>query len=197
MGNGTGSYTAATVTNTTGTEIWLTWNESVTTAATATIWNVWNDNTPITTTTTPTVGGYEVRMGAYLPRVETAEQRAARHAEAARRQQENIRIEGEKRLARQKAQALLDRALSEAQREQLRANGYFDLETISKDGERRRYRIKRGRQGNVHRLDEQGREVRRYCIHPMIQCPDEDTMLTQKLWLENNEELFLRTANAS
>lgn len=177
---------------------WPAWNETVTATTTAAIWTTWTD----TSTTTPTITGstaYQIRPVSYLRNIppETPEQRAARHAEAQRRQAETIRIEGERQLARQKAAALLEQHLSEPQRAQLREKGHFELDVISKGGERRRYRIKRGRHGNVHRLDEQGREVRRYCIHPLIQCPDEDTMLTQKLWLENDEELFLRTANAS
>jgi hypothetical protein len=175
---------------------WPAWNETVTTATTAAIWNVWTD----ISTTTPTVTGstlYEVRPVHYLGQRVTPEQREAAQALAERRAAETLRIEGEKKLARQKAQALLEQHLDEAQRAQLRANGFFELTAISKNGERRRYRIHRGRHGNVRRLDEQGREVKRYCIHPMIACPDEDTMLTQKLWLENDEELFLRTANAS
>lgn len=111
--------------------------------------------------------------------------------------QERVRVDGERAAARDKARLLLLQNLNDRQRIDLASNGYFDLDVLSQNGERRRYRIRRGRAGNVHRLDEQGREVRRYCIHPVIACPDEDTMLTQKLWLENDEELFLRTANAS
>lgn len=36
-----------------------------------------------------------------------------------------------------------------------------------------------------------------YCAHPNDQCPDADTMLAQKLMLENDETSFLRIANPS
>lgn len=108
-----------------------------------------------------------------------------------------VKADGERSLARDKARQILLRHLTDRQQVDLASNGYFELALVRKSGERVRYRIHRGRAGNVRRLDEQGREVRRYCIHPVIACPDEDTMLTQKLWLENDEELFLRTANAS
>jgi len=177
---------------------WPVWNETVTTSTTAAIWNVWADNT-ITTTTATTVpanaGTHGWRLGVDLG--ETPEQLALRQRQAAAAREDRLRVEGERALARQKAQALLEQHLDEPQREQLRDRGFFELTVHSKGGEQRRYRIHRGRHGYVRRLDERGREVRRYCIHPMIQCPDEDTMLTQKLWLENDEELFLRTANAS
>lgn len=58
-----------------------------------------------------------------------------------------------------------------------------------------RYRINHGRAGNVHRID--GGKLRKYCAHPAMHVPNEDTMLAQKLMIEIHEEDFLRLANAS
>lgn len=185
-----------TSTSATITAPWIQWNDTITSSTTSAIWTSWV--LPVGT----------AQRGRLPAVVETPEQQAARFASQEAVAAESLRIrqqmhahhaaaEAVKNAARDKARQLLDAQLDERQRIDLASNGYFELETIQQSGERRRYRIRRGRAGNVHRLDEQGREVRRYCIHPIIACPDEDTMLTQKLWLENNEVLFLRTANAS
>ena len=62
----------------------------------------------------------------------------------------------------------------------------------SKSG--RLYHVKRGVAGNVFRI-ENGKEVERYCIHPVENVPEEDVMLGQMLWLKWCEEDFLRLAN--
>lgn len=186
-----GVHCGGTSASTTAT--WTQWNETLTTTSTTgAIWTHWvgaggSSTTSITAATSILMGGgggaVAFPANEYQPTPEARERRA--------------RIEGERQTAREKARLLLDQHLSPEQRQQLAAGGYFELQTISKDGERRRYQISRGRAGNVTRVDDQGRHLKRYCIHPGIACPDEDTMLTQKLWLETNEELFLRTANAS
>lgn len=99
--------------------------------------------------------------------------------------------------AKTRAEGLLREHLSERQREDLAAKGYFDVCAVDfRAGTRRYYRIKRGRAQNVFLLDgPHGREVKRLCCHPHEQVPDADTMLAQKLMLEMNEELFLKLAN--
>lgn len=99
--------------------------------------------------------------------------------------------------ARTRAEGLLREHLTSRQREDLATKNYFEVCAVDfKRGERRYYRIKRGRAQNVFLLDgPQGREVQRLCCHPLEQVPDADTMLAQKLMLEMNEALFLKTAN--
>lgn len=175
------------------TETWAHWNDETTAATTSSIWTTW-------VLPAGTAGNATPMRGAF-PRI--TDERAIHDMQAeGRRIAQRMHAHHEaaqavKNAARDKARQLLLAQLDDRQRIDLASNGYFDLETIQPSGERRRYRIHRGRAGNVRRLDEQGREVRRFCIHPIMACPDEDTMLTQKLWLENNEELFLRTANVS
>ena len=216
---GTGSIwwttdaTSMTSSTTTSAVTWTAWNETYTATTNSAIWQYWEENR--TQRVRAEVRAQSAILGqlrqyaapaARTP--ETPEQRAARCAAQEAAQREGQRIAQQMQAdraaaqlvrdaARDKARQLLLHHLDDRQRIDLASNGYFDLETISREGERRRYRIRRGRAGNVFRLDEQGHQVKRYCIHPVIDCPDEDTMLTQKLWLEKNEELFLRTANAS
>lgn len=95
--------------------------------------------------------------------------------------------------ARERARALLHRHLSDRQRISLVQSSYFDVRTASG----RRYRIRQGRVRNVDQLNDDGFRVATYCAHPGIECPDEDTMLTQLLWLQHDEEHFLRIANRS
>ena len=59
----------------------------------------------------------------------------------------------------------------------------------------KRYRIHKGRTGNIQLLDGQDKVIKCFCIHPREQCPLDDNVLAQKLLLETNEEEFLRVAN--
>ncbi len=95
----------------------------------------------------------------------------------------------ERREAGERARILLLDNLSEEQREE-----YERLESFRVIVGDRMYRIKRGRVGNIELIDDEG-IVARYCVHPEVECPDEDTMLTQKLMLENDEQELLRLAN--
>lgn len=90
-----------------------------------------------------------------------------------------------------RAKKILDAHLSEEQRAQLARDRFF----VVRGSAGKQYRIKHGRSGNVELLDAQGRVVERLCAHPAIYCPDEDTMLAQKLALEADEAAFYRVAN--
>jgi len=106
--------------------------------------------------------------------------------------------ERERERARQlRANELLIAALDKQQREDLAHRGAFRLDVLSRDGTKRRYEITRGRTGNVYQLDEAGNRILKFCAHPRIACPNEDTMLAQKLILEADEEGFLAIANRS
>ncbi len=116
--------------------------------------------------------------------------------EARRREQERSeRLAKEKEEAKKRAEKLLEDNLDETQRDQLKRLNSFKLETMQKDGSRRRYVIARGRSRNITEVNESGRPIRILCAHPHEDVPDADTMLAQKLWLEHAEEEFLRVAN--
>ena len=88
-----------------------------------------------------------------------------------------------------KARALLDRALTPEQRRDLLNKGYFYVK-----GKRFTYRIREGHSGNVDALDPRGRVIDRFCAHPLGRVPVYDVMLAQKLWIETDENMFLKKA---
>lgn len=90
----------------------------------------------------------------------------------------------------QRARELLYEHLDEEQAATYRSDLYF--ETVGSRGTR--YRIEWGYAGNVLALDDEGRPWRRYCCHPSGYV-NEDTLLTQKLLLETDEDRFLAVAN--
>jgi hypothetical protein len=96
------------------------------------------------------------------------------------------------REAIEKARLLLLSCLSDLQRRQFEANGWFDV--VAQSGTR--YRITKGWGGNVFSIHNDRRRDR-YCIHPSSYVPEEDNMLAQKLLLETDERTFLRVANRS
>lgn len=95
-----------------------------------------------------------------------------------------------RKLAEAKAEVLLRQLLTPEQQDDLDKKRCFYLHSGGK-----KYRIDRGRTGNVKLVDELDQVVESYCIHPSIACPDADTMLAQKLLLETDIETFERVAN--
>ena len=175
----TPSYTNATAA-TTGSNYstWNDWAFNTNATATSVIWTRWNERY----TTDCTTDGF------------LAPERAAEAAAAAARNVERglARIR-EVETAELRAEGLLQEHLTERQKYDLSTKGYFDVVNFKS---KRHYRIRRGRAQNVFLLDGPGgREVKRLCCHPNERVPDADTMLAQKLLIEFNEELFLKTAN--
>lgn len=106
------------------------------------------------------------------------------------------------RIATRRAERLLLENLTPKQAADWEKFQWFDVE--SADG-RRTYRIMRGLVGNVGLLRDEDLPtithrhefILKYCCHitPAHQCPVEDNLLTQKLWIETREEDFLAMAN--
>lgn len=95
------------------------------------------------------------------------------------------------KLASRKAEALLRKHISAAQRRELRTSEAFHV--VGADG--RTYRIERASCRNVV-LVEDGKDVARYCaIVGKHRVPDADLMLIHKLVLENCPEEFFKVAN--
>ena len=158
--------------------VWGTWIACGGTSANAnTVWYVWSDD-------------IAPQYISHRPRELTPEERERREQQRQEAEQHRQERERQRAEANQKAEELLQGVLTQEQREQLEAMAAFEVET-----ERARYRIRRGRSGNVQELDVEGRVVARYCIHPREAVPDADTMLAQKLLLEVDEAAFLRIAN--
>ena len=166
--------------------IWTIWNQQAT-ASTQTInnidcWVQWNQ-------------GLGTQTGVYYAvaaphRAPTAEERAvwARQEEEGRLAAR--KLEQERQEARQRAEELLFLMLSPEQQKQYKEKGYFETEVNDN-----RYRLYKGRSGNIKKLNKQGREEVSLCVHPVEWTPDEDTLLAQFLALHSDEASLLGTAN--
>jgi hypothetical protein len=91
-----------------------------------------------------------------------------------------------------RALRLLRSWLSSAQREQFETKRYFDV--IGCDSGRR-YRIRWGRNSNVHEIDEAGDAQTGWCFAPIGNLFEGDVMLAQKIALETSESKALALAN--
>lgn len=98
----------------------------------------------------------------------------------------------EEKTAEKKAEELLLRCLSEKQRAQLTAVGYF--EQLGGDG--RLYRLWGGNRRSIERVED-GEVRERLCIHPNIWVPAGDTILAQKLLVQGDIVRLYKTANVT
>ena len=167
----------STTSTTTG-ATWIDWNSNQNTSASASMALVWNKWT--------TSSGTTDSSGSIGYREPTAEEHEA--TRLANEERERQQKEAEAR-----AEKILDENLNEEQRKVYAERKVVPITTAKG----RKYLIKKGRTGNVYRLDEHGREVEKFCIHPDEMVPDQDTMLAQLLWLRWCEEEFLRIANVT
>ena len=174
---------------------WYGWSSTVTgTSTTCTV-----DLTTSASSTTDTVwygwaGNVPSQGHSPPPLQESVADRQARMERQAERNLEAVRRAEERRVAAARAEELLREHLSGDQVEELNTLNRFTV--ISKDG-KREYQIRRDRVQNVDLIGPDGRRLRNYCAHPASAIPDQDTMLAQKLMIENQEEEFLRIAVAS
>lgn len=210
MPNGGTVIVSATNTGTTA-DVWPYWQESSTATITSTgasqiIWIRWNSADNVTcgasTNDSLIIDGGTGSTVTWTHWVRAQEQSAEQVQRELLRQEEwraqRLKLEAEEAEAKKRAEKLLTEHLSPPQREQLAAKGHFELDVISRNGERRRYQIRRGWSGNVKQVcPSSGRILRSLCIHPRETVPVADNMLAQKLLLEANEEEFLRVANHS
>lgn len=187
---------AATDTGTaTASVIWTQWNTFYATitasATTDTIWYAWNSGTAANNTTlTATAGDTVYRYYTTPAELEEQARRAReREDELLRQAAEQRRIAEE---AEERAEGLLREQLNPDQAAEFEKTRSFTV--ISKDGQRR-YRVDKGFQRNIVQLDDKGKPVLRLCAHACANLPDFDHMLAQKLWLEHDEELFVKIAN--
>jgi len=107
------------------------------------------------------------------------------------------RLSPEQRERRQRANAawlraeqLLRKYLTREQRRELVHDGLFHVQSGD-----RRYRISKGRIGNVEWVDREGNVLQRYCCHVRDLVPTYDNLLAQMLLLIHDERRFIETAN--
>lgn len=94
----------------------------------------------------------------------------------------------------ERANALLNEVLTEAQRKEMAKHRYFTVESRTS---KRRYRVHvdQERHGNIEELDGRGRVVAKLCCAPRGLIPIADALIGQKLSLEAAEDDFRRAAN--
>jgi hypothetical protein len=96
-----------------------------------------------------------------------------------------------RRAAARRVDTLLRRCLSDAERAQLRRDGFLEIQSPSVSG--RRYRIPR-RGSPVAVLEPSGRVVY-LCLQPETPMPTEELVLVHKLLLEGAESEYWQRAN--
>ena len=173
------------------TTLWYNWNNTSTTlittnsASTSVTWSQWatTGGTASSNTWQYWTGTGTTISTVNYPGPTEEEREAARIADKKRERQ--------RKEAEERAEKILTENLDEEQKKSYGEHKVVPI-TTAKD---RKYLIKKGRAGNVYRIDEHGKEVERFCIHPDEAVPDQDTMLAQLLWLRWMEEDFLRIAN--
>ena len=194
------SYGIASSTSSTGNDtawnVWIcdgginsatanTWGQWTTgTADASDVWHRWPDNNG-----TAYQGVANLQWG--QPRELSAEEIEATRIANEQRQREQEQRQREQKEAEEKAEKLLQENLDREQKAAYVERKVIPITTAKGN----RYLIYKGRAGNVVKLDERDRAIEKFCIHPIEQCPDEDVMLSQLLWLRWMEEEFLRVAN--
>lgn len=208
----TGGTMSACTADCTTTATWSGWNNTTASTSaytTSTAWTNWVDlngtaadgsGAWITWISAEPGGDYSTQYGTLsYPPPETEDQKVARLKQEKIQHQsweaaEKVRLSKEK-AKEEKARQLLREVITPEQDQQLEKDGYFELVSV-KSGHR--YRIHKGRAGNVQQLDDlTGNPIKKLCFHPNEYVHNYDTMVAQKLMLENDEEQVLRVANFS
>ena len=169
--------------------IWSDWIDATTsTASTTDIYTNWLSQSTATSTSS-TIFSYWLEHSTTLntATIPTAREHIAREMQRAR---EDRFVQ--KQQARKKAKILLLENLNEIQKNEFTKDGFFFVKSPSG----RVYRLQEGRSINIDLMKGNSRiEVeKRLCAHPAIDCPNEDTMLAQKVFLEHMERDFLNVA---
>ena len=188
----------ATVAN--QTQIWTSWTCTNTTATTD-VWSTWTNGTASSTTTItydaawqwwvqdlPT--GKVIHIREPIVQQPTREQIAARQEANRRYEQQAKEARRAREKAEKRAEQMLLTLLSEQQRRDLKRHNHFFV-----TGRVNRYRVRRGRYGNVDVIGPDGRATRSLCAHIPEECPDSDNMAAQKLMLECDDAAFVARAN--
>ena len=186
---------------------WYTWTSSDTTTSTCasdtSTWGKWCSGTSVAYYTTSSTSATATTWSGWV-NVTYAKQESEAEKEA-RLEQTRIAAEAQKKrdeeraakdkIKEEKARQLLAEVLTDEQDAQLDKDGYFDLQNV-KTGTR--YRINKGRSRNIQQLDDKtGKPIKTICFHPGEYLHNYDTMVIQKLMLENDEEQVRRVANYS
>lgn len=179
-----GTGTCGTTTNTVSIQPWRTLDGQSGWVTSDNVWSSWNRGF---VPTSARVYGFPA-----IHRELTDEEKAVRAAEDERHRIEYEARQVEQAAANANAKKLLLSVLNEEQKRDWAAHGHFYLHV-----EDRKYRIKRGRSGNVELVDPRTNEpLERFCAHPAQAVPDEDTAVAQMMHLLYDERRFIGLANS-
>ena len=175
---------------------WLSSGTATVTSATmnteysfiTTVWQYWTDGATADFSTVDGTNMVWVNWADYASQIQQRRELTAQEQAAVRACEEKRKREEAEAAVR--AEKLLTENLTEEQLSAYREKKIIPIATA-----RGRYHIYRGRAGNVYRVDENGKQLERYCIHPTEFIPTEDVMLAQLLWLRWCEDDFLKVAN--
>ena len=176
------SDTTASPIYTSGMGVWGIWTgttyTSTITSTGTSVWHSWADN--------GNQRGLPMER-----RIVTAEEAAAEDQKRAvyRARQRVLRLEREK--AQDTAEKLLLDNLNAEQVAEYKQHYHFTIRGRNNV----RFRIRKGRSGNVDVINPSGLIDYRLCAHPAMDVPDCDTMLAQKIMLELDQDAFMRVAN--
>lgn len=183
---------------------WINWNlNSTTCATTSQLWQYWVDSTTTATaasTTWQTNNNYIWQIwsdsggtcSVSVPVAQVEEAEGLRYLQGVHDEHMRRIVDAEKRAkeAEARAEALLLECLSLRQLQEYKEKGSFIVH-----GRHARYRLGSGRSSRVDVINRNGVIQHRLCVHPEISVPLHDALLTQKLMLENDEDLILSKAN--
>ena len=126
-------------------------------------------------------------------RVETNQEMLKFRAEHEQRQREKAEIaKREWEEVSGRAKALLLSNLTVTQQEEWNKKNKI---TVIGNSSHLKYEILNGRAHNIFRLNKKGQRVAEFCVHVEDGVPNEDNVLSQKLMLENAENILIGMAN--
>lgn len=217
IGTGTTGGLVLTSGTTTNDKVWVSWSGSTgsttpitigassTGGVTGNVWPGWVDETTGTTSIytgsnaiyqrwVNFAAAHDIRRfhGNPEERVRATEQERRFHTEQQAERQRRYRIETERRAqAETRSQELLMSLLTPEQQRDWTGSGRFYVHVGDK-----RYRIRRGRHGNIDLVNERDEALENYCV-PIAdnRLPDGDCIAAQLLSLRWDQDYFFRKAN--
>ena len=184
----TGDVYYASTNSSTCDNTWTYWTSGTTAGTCNVTWNTWNEPVGV-----PTIWQQPVLTEEQIAEQQQCSAELNRVLEEANEQyrQEQLRVEERRNAADAKAKELLQSFLTPEQLKSLEEQSNFIVESESK----RLYKLRKMNNNGVLEIDQEGKRIGGLCANfGGADIPTYDLMLAQKLMIETNEELFLRTA---
>lgn len=138
-------------------------------------------------------GTYYYPSYTYIGSPETEEEKQARLERQEQWQREQEELRQQKEAAEKRAEELLKGYVGLEAFGKLHEVGYIELDSQRHKG--RRYRVPANHMAYIEVLDEEGNIIDTLCVHPAVDCPPADHILTRLVMLGLDEENILAAAN--